>query len=140
MNDPLYWTDPDGTFHERCALFFVSTGESVPFDPGAYPELGWRRYSLAYFCSECGEIWERIVLFDSRGKTRPFDTCLTVACAQHTDLYNVPGSRLAWNLEPLLPLLPEGVLRLEAEVHMTYYTNQHGESHGSSSQRSASTG
>jgi hypothetical protein len=123
MNDALWWLDPDGTMHERCKLFFVSTSEQVEFDPGAHPELFWRRTGAAYFCQQCGDIWERIVLIDSKGQPKCF-AVETVACEKHHDAWNIPGSRLVPRLEGILPLLPEGVLQREFEAHLAYYNNE----------------
>lgn len=112
MNDSLYWVDPFGTAHERCQLLFASTGELVGFDPGNHPELRWQRESAAYFCAYCGDIWERVILVDSRAKSRPFEV-MTVACLRHGG-----GSVLAHQFRDLLPLLPQDILRREFELHI----------------------
>lgn len=108
------WVDAQGTMHsEHHALVIVQDaplGEYV-LDPGQHPELGWRRNSLAYFCPTCGEVWARIVMTPLRELPEPFEV-LSVACAEHRDRWNLPGSLLAGPYEALLALLPrEAVLR-----------------------------
>lgn len=132
MNDSLFWTDPDGTAHERCQLLFSSTGELIEYDPGAHPEMRWFRNSWAFFCPACGDVWERIVLVDSRSKTRTF-VPLSIACIRHNDTWSVPGSVLGGDLEGLLPLLPLSMLRREFEAHMNYYNKLQGEQVGTAS-------
>lgn len=117
MNDAAFWVEPDGTAHERCRLVFISTGEGIEFDPGAHPELRWQRESVAYFCAYCGDVWERIILIDSRGQSRPFEV-FNVSCSKHHSSHDVPGSRLHGHLEGLLPLLPLGILGLEFNAHL----------------------
>lgn len=128
-----WWTDQAGTAHEDCKLLFASTSEFVPFDPGAHPEMRWPRKGWAFFCQECGDVWERIAQIGHDGRPKAFDI-LSVACARHRDAWNVPGSVLAGELEGLLPLLPEQMLRREFEVHAANYEREYLE------QRSSSTG
>lgn len=116
MNDN-WWTDAEGTAHERCQLIFVSTGETVPFDPGEEPYMRWPRQGWALYCPHCVEIWERIIMIDSRGQQRGA-TVISVACAKHFDQWNVPGSVLAGELEYLLRHLPRGVLQREFAIHI----------------------
>lgn len=137
MNDALFWTDADGTAHERCQLLFVSTGESVDFDPGAQPLMRWPRSGWAFYCPVCVEIWERIIQLDSRGQQRA-SIVLSVACAKHTDSWNLPGSILAGELEHLLPLLPEGIARREFALHLQEY--EQGEMFDNSSRGRAAAG
>lgn len=117
MNDQTYWVDPDGTAHERCQLLFVSTGELVAFDPGAHPTLRWPRSGWAYYCSQCIDIWERIIQLDSRGVQR-HALLVSVACAKHHDQWNVAGSVLAGGLEGLLEVLPLAILQREFDLHI----------------------
>jgi hypothetical protein len=117
-----YWIDPDGTFHENyTALIFVGQeflGE-FPWDPGAHPETRWRRFGTAYFCQVCGEVWGRVVFQDSSGRQLPFQVD-TVACAEHTDQWEVPGSLLAGDLEGLLGDLPLRAVAREFRVHIKH--------------------
>jgi len=121
MAKTLQWTASDGTFHEiYSAAAFVGKsflGE-LEYDSGR-SDLRWHRSSTAYFCPECGDIWGRIVAQDSRGKPKAFEVA-RVACAQHYDHWNVPGSFLVGHLEYLLGDLPLAALRRELEVHLTY--------------------
>lgn len=122
MNE-LAWTDPAGTRHERCQLFFVSAGASVAFNPGEHPEMRWPRSGWALYCHWCGEIWDRVAMLDSRGVQLPL-TCISVACRKHPDSWNVPGSLLAGELEHLLNYLPLELLRREFEVHLQYLAGE----------------
>jgi hypothetical protein len=115
------WTDEDGTFHEESQLsFFVEDQDlgTVPFDPGALPALGYRRLSLAYCCPACGEIWARVFRITASGTIAPFEF-LTVACREHVDPWNVPGSLLAGSLGALLDVMPPLAVRREFEIYST---------------------
>lgn len=117
MNDALWWTDKDGTMHERCLLIF-STQEIVEYDPGEFPGM-WQRASMAFFCSHCGDVWDRILVRNSRKEVMPFEL-FQVACWKHWDAYNVPGSILVSRLEGLLRVLPLEMLKREFVAHLKY--------------------
>lgn len=85
--------------------------------------------SLAYFCSTCGEVWERL----SAGPTWQI---LTVPCAAHSprgvmDWGAIPGSvvyhavtteRTAlWAQAACVEHLPPAIRRRELEVHLKYF-------------------
>ena len=116
MSTP-WWTDPDGTLHE------IYTGQiyigNKHFGPISYDsgrrDLLWHRCSYAFFCRVCGEVWARIVMFNSRGEQQAFEP-VCVSCKEHSDLWNVPGSLLANHLDRLLDSLPPEVLRRELEL------------------------
>lgn len=112
---PKRWTDEDGTFHEqyRAAIFVAGThlGEFA-FDPGAWPSLHYRRRGIAYFCPTCGDVWARIVLWDSAESQSELDS-ETVSCENHADQWNTPGSLLSAGLDGLADLLPADALRRE---------------------------
>lgn len=111
----------EGTAHEPCTLEFSVRGEplgSAPIDPGSAERLGWRRTGIAYFCPECGDIWARVSLRDSRGAYRHWDVAI-VGCEAHGDLWEVPGSLLSgYRNAGYLEYLPEPALRREFEVHL----------------------
>lgn len=115
------WTDESGTLHEAGHLSFLvedSDLGTVPFDPGAWPSLGYRRTGLAYFCPHCGSIWARVIRLAASGAVTSFD-CLTVACREHPDQWNVPGSLLAGPLGDLLEVMPPKAVRREYEIYST---------------------
>lgn len=118
-----YWVDEADTLHENYqALIFIGSeflGE-FPIDPGAQPELCYRRGGVAYFCPACGEVWARLVWVNSRGEQQLFDT-RSVACDKHPDQWNIPGSLLTGELFGLLDLLPRAVLLREVILHFNYY-------------------
>lgn len=122
MNDASWWTSPDGTAHEKCQMVFICDWQGqlvvqIDYDPGDHPELRWMREGRAFFCPHCGDVWGRIAVLDSAGRQMPLYP-ITVACSQHPDSWNVPGSMLAGDLGELLPLLPEPILRREFEIHL----------------------
>lgn len=116
----LWWVEANGTLHEQCkVLVFIGRaflGE-FPFDPGAHPEMRYRRSGAAYFCRACGEIWARLVLVDMQGRQEAFEVEV-VSCEKHYDQWAVSGSLLAGNLEALLPLLPLAAARREFMIHL----------------------
>lgn len=121
-NTALGWVDSEtGILHQNCRmLIFVGReflGEFI-FDPGAHPEMRWRRSGAAYFCYHCGEIWARVVMLDARGRQEAFEP-ERVACEKHWDQWNVAGSLLAGPLAHLLPMLPEAALKREFRIHLT---------------------
>lgn len=121
--DASYWVADDGTLHEKYqGLIFIGNDYLGEFaiDPGNHPELRYRRSGVAYFCSDCGEVWARIVLTDSRGKQSSFEP-RSVACRSHHDQWNVPGSLLAGELFGLIEVLPMNVMLREAIIHFNYY-------------------
>lgn len=114
------WTDDAGTLHETCQLSFLIDGEdfgTVPFDPGSQAP-GWRRTSYAWACQTCGEIWGRAILITSFNNVAPFEF-FPVACRQHPDQWNVPGSLLSGPLGGLLEVLPPKAVRREFEIYNT---------------------
>jgi len=120
MPSASWWTDPDGTLHQQCRmLIFVGReflGEFL-FDPGAHPELRYRRCGAAYFCRSCGEIWARIIMIDTQGRQEGFEVEI-VACEKHYDQWAVAGSLLAGNLEVLLPVFPLAAAKREFMLHL----------------------
>lgn len=119
-----YWVDSDGTAHEKCKLlFFVGTeflGEA-DYDPGAAPNLGYRRGGTAYFCAHCGEIWGRVVCSGIHQKPSEwwFQELAKVSCERHSDQWEVPGSFLGgYRNDGLLDYLPPAALRREFLIHM----------------------
>jgi hypothetical protein len=89
----------------------------VPFDPGDWPSLHWRRMSVAYFCPECGEVWARLPILNSKGELEIFEVS-TVACEKHSDQWNVPGSLLSQGLESLLELMPYEAVKREFNLYL----------------------
>ena len=115
---PLWWTDPDGTAHERCrAMLFVGGDFLGEFevDSGS-PALRLRRAGVVYYCSWCGEIWGRLVLLDSRGQQLPF-TLEQVSCDRHPFQWDVAGTLLG-PVEGLLESFPPDAVRREFVLHM----------------------
>lgn len=114
-----WWTDPDGTLHEiYTGYIFVGNqllGE-LSYDSGR-SDLRWHRCSYAMFCRTCGEVWARIVMHNSYGEQQAF-TPVEVACEQHKDPWNVPGSLLANHLDHLLNDLPPEALVREFRIHL----------------------
>ena len=92
----------------------------------------------AFFCQVCGEIWASIIADD------PFTTWRMniVPCANHRptsveDWITVPGSILHWAVDSknttvfdrarALDNLPDAVVRLEFEAHLSNYYYQQGD-------------
>ena len=118
---PKWWTDPDGTAHAWLSVQVWIKGTfygEFPFDPGAHPELRWRRSSVAYFCNRCGDVWARLLFIEPLHNEVEAFGIVTNSCEQHWDQWNVAGSLLTGELENFLPLLPAGVLRRELELHL----------------------
>ena len=115
------WADSDGTAHELCRLLVFCRDEFLgesPIDPGDTPQLGWRRSGVAYFCPYCGEIWGRLVLVDSAGRTCPFSS-VQVACEQHPDQWEVAGSFIGgYRGDGYIDYLPAEALRREFLIHL----------------------
>lgn len=80
----------------------------------------WQKSSLAYFCVHCGEIWGRIVMHDRTGRQQSFRP-LSIACPEHHDYYNIPGSFLADHVAYLLPQLPLAAMQREFILHLHHY-------------------
>ena len=118
---PLWWQDPDGTLHEWYhAAIFLADGTHLgdfEIDPGAHPELHWRRSGLAYYCPHCGEVWARIVFWESGGRQALLDA-FTVSCEQHPDPWEVAGSLLHSTIEDIIDLLPEPAVRRELGIYL----------------------
>lgn len=110
--------------HETCVLLVFLGKEllgEAHIDPGACPEMGYRRGGVAYFCPVCGSIWGRIVLFGPDGEQREFEVA-TVACEAHSELWYVPGSFLSGSrCSGYLPYLPDSALRREVQVHLKWW-------------------
>lgn len=118
--NPLYWTAADGTLHETYSAFIVVADQAFggfSYDSGR-TDLCWHRCSYAFFCPHCGEVWGRIVAANSAGEQQRFRV-REVACAQHADYWNIPGSLLTDHLENLLKDLPPEAIVREFEVHLT---------------------
>ena len=114
MNNAAPWVDEEGTFHEVCsASFYIGHSElgSSQFDPGSHPSLRYRRSGTAYFCSDCGEIWARIVVLGHRAELLDFRV-EQVKCDTHGE-----GSLLE-GLEGLLEILPPAAVQREFELHL----------------------
>jgi len=116
--DP-FWVSKDGTLHEIYSgyIFVGNTllGE-LNYDSGR-ADLGWHRCSYAYFCTNCGEVWARIVVQNSEGRPCYFEP-LKVACEKHQDQWNIPGSLLVGHLENLLDSLPPEAIIREFQIHL----------------------
>lgn len=114
------FVDLQGCYHEQFrALVFLGAdllGE-FSFDPGASPQLGYRRTGAAFFCSHCCDIWGRIILLDSAGQQSTTDV-FRVSCSQHPDQWAVPGSMLTGELAAFVAHFPAGVLERECQVHL----------------------
>ena len=118
-----FWVDEDGTLHETYSVLVLVGADLLGqflVDPGSRPDLSYRRTGVAYFCQHCGEVWARLVFVDSKERQASFEV-KTVACENHPDWWNVPGSLLAARLEGLLDLLPPAALQREVRVHFNYY-------------------
>lgn len=124
MNDGLYWIDGLGTAHERCKLLFFVREEFLgegEYDPGEAAALGYRRGGTLYVCRDCGDIWGRIVVIDSKGKQRHFHEVAVVACEKHHDPYDIPGSLLSgYRNFGYMHFMPEAVLKREFLKHINY--------------------
>lgn len=119
-----YWTSHDGTAHELCKLLFflgkTYCGAS-PIDPGDCPQLGWRRGGVAYFCGDCGDLWARIVLLNSRGEIQAMEV-VQVACERHPDQWEVAGSLLSGARNfGYLDYLPAELVKREYEIVSKIY-------------------
>jgi len=90
-----------------------------PFSYASQPDDSWGWMSSAYFCSECGEIWARVIIV-SGGKEQPFRP-VTQSCRKHPDPWNVQGSLLRGELKYNLATLSEECLARELDVHLAYY-------------------
>lgn len=121
----MNWVDPDGTLHEiysgTILVGDVYLGQ-FSYDSGL-AAYRWDRASLAYFCPVCGEVWGRLVACDSRGQQQQFRS-ITVACAEHRDPWNIPGSMLAESFAAHLNELPPEALRREFYIHLSHFENQ----------------
>ena len=113
------WTDEDGTLHEiYTGYIFVGNkmlGE-ISYDSGR-SDLRWHRCSYALFCRFCGEVWARIVMHDTGRVQQTFEP-IKIACENHPDQWNIPGSLLADHLEHLLDSLPPEALIREFQLHL----------------------
>lgn len=117
---PQVWTDEAGTLHEQYRALVFLRGDfagEFSFDPGDHPELRYRRTGAAYFCPFCGDIWARVVLYDSAGR-QAFLEPERVSCETHPDDWNVAGSLLAPGLTALLDLLPKPLVQREFAIHL----------------------
>jgi|SRR3990172_8434599 len=125
-SDTKRWTDAEETLHERCSLLFFAGNSflgEVSFDPGSASELGYPRGGRAFFCPDCGEVWGRIVLRDSRGQVY-FQDIDRVACERHADQWEIPGSLLGGRLgDGFLAYLPPQALARELVVHLEWAIN-----------------
>lgn len=115
----MAYVDQGGTFHETY-IASVFVGDTclgfLTYDSGR-ADLHWNRFSLAYFCQYCGDVWARIVAQDERDKQRPFEV-ITHSCEKHNDLWDVPGSLLVGRIERLFLDFPPDAIRREFELHL----------------------
>lgn len=89
----------------------------------AYPQsspLHIASHSLAYFCSECGEIWARFVCLREDGTPGRF-FAHQGPCESHQDSWSIPGTLLSGAMEQILDRLPPDALRREFTLHLSYY-------------------
>ena len=120
------WVDHSGTLHEQyqcLVLLGQDFAGDFSFDPGEHPALRYRRTGFAYFCPHCGDIWARIVLVDSLGRQRHFQT-EQVACEKHSDQWNTPGSLIIRGLEGLVDILPLPILSREFMLYVKELENE----------------
>lgn len=113
------FTDESGTLHEaHRGLVFVRDRYLGDFqiDPGSHSELRYRRFGVAYFCMECGEVWARVVLLNAAGK-QTLIQAQHVSCENHLDQWNTPGSLLAAGLAGLIDLLPAEAVKREFLIY-----------------------
>lgn len=88
------------------------------FDPADAPEISFRRYGLAYFCCQCGDVWARIMLLGENNEAKLFEV-VPVGCEQHPVRHDVPGSLLeVYQGDGLLNYLPPEAVRREFELHL----------------------
>jgi hypothetical protein len=124
--EPAFWHDDDGTLHDwyKVSIFFGRqfAGQFL-FDPGAHPELGYNRGSVAYFCPDCGDVWARLVFTSQfpHVEPQPFNDPLRVGCLQHGDPWEIAGSLLSGRMLGILPYLPPDILQRELMIHCQAY-------------------
>ena len=119
MEDKLWWHDPEGTLHEIYTGYIFAGNKmlgEIQYDSGR-SDLRWHRCSYALFCRQCGGVWGRIVVSNSRGEQQSFEPVI-VSCEKHPDYWNVPGSFLANHLEHLLDSMPPEALVREFQIHL----------------------
>lgn len=118
----------EGTAHEVCHFDFFIEGEHFGTIAADGAEVGirsrWR--SLAFFCASCGDVWARIVLTRSAGRSETFD-CRQVACAKHYDQWNLAGSVLGPDLDAFVQYLPAALAAREFSLHLNEYLKETGE-------------
>lgn len=127
MTFPSRWVDENGTAHEQCKLlcFLGSTclGESE-IDPGDCPQLGWRRSGMAYYCTECGDVWARLILINSRGEREPLDVSSN-SCERHREQYGIAGSLLScFRGDGYIDYLPLAAIKREFLLHLKQMENE----------------
>ena len=108
------YVDIEGTLHETYTAQITINGQhlgEITYDSGR-EDLRWRRDGYAFFCSDCGEIWARLTVKNSKGELQAYGIC-EVSCAKHPDLWNIPGSILTNNLIHLLDQMPLAVVKQE---------------------------
>ena len=114
-----HWHDDEGGLHEVYnGVVLVGNrmlGE-LSYDSGR-ADLLWHRCSYAFFCRECGEVWARIVMQNSRGEQQDFEPVI-VSCETHRDFWNIPGSLLTGHLGHLLNSLPPEAIVREFQIHL----------------------
>lgn len=121
MPSKQVWHDSNNTLHEiYTANIFINNSHfgEFTYDSGR-GDLLWHRCSYAFFCPHCGDIWGRIVAADPRGVVQSFEVVI-VACEDHHDFWEVPGSLLVRHIEKLLDDLPPKVVKREFEVHLKH--------------------
>lgn len=110
-----WWTDEDGTMHEYYRAIVLVGGDFLgefTFDSGAWNCFKYRRAGYAYYCGDCGDIWARIVCYNSSGQQLHLKPEI-VSCEKHYDQWNIAGSLVRFFEEELLQLLPEAAVRRE---------------------------
>lgn len=101
--------------------YIIAEGQYLgAFKYARQPDDSWGWMSIAYFCSECGDIWARLVMQNSKGVDQPFRTT-PVSCRRHYEPWGIPGSLLRGELRYNLDELSAECVKREFEVHLDYF-------------------
>lgn len=117
--------DGGGTAHETFLVAAFIGARKIgefSYDPGAHPNLGYRRNSIAYFCPHCIDIWARLIYTNSNKVVQAAE-CIRVSCAKHHDHWNTAGSLLAAPYGSLWEVLPFSLLLREFQIYTTTGAN-----------------